>query len=62
MVPVAELALLVPFAAGEEMRTEISSKFRRERVAAELVAAGFELDEWWTDTANDFALSLAHRR
>jgi L-histidine N-alpha-methyltransferase len=43
------------------MRTEISAKFRRDKVADELTAAGFELAEWWTDPAGDFALSLARR-
>jgi L-histidine N-alpha-methyltransferase len=53
------LELEVHFAAGEQMRTEISAKFRRERVAAELEAAGLELAEWWTDPDGDFALSLS---
>ena len=43
------------------MRTEISAKFRRERVEAELAAAGLELVAWWTDPAGDFALSLSAR-
>ncbi len=60
-VPVPELDLDVGFATGEEMRTEISSKFRRDRVENELSTAGFELVEWWTDPAGDFALSLARR-
>ncbi len=60
-VPVPELELDVTFAAGEEMRTEISSKFRRDRVEDELTTAGFDLVEWWTDPAGDFALSLARR-
>ena len=60
-VRLRELDLDVRFAPGEEMRTEISSKFRRARVASELTAAGFELVEWWTDPAADFALSLARR-
>jgi len=60
-VTVPELELDVDFAAGEEMRTEISAKFRRDKVARELAAAGFELAEWWTDPADDFALSLARR-
>ena len=47
------------FAAGEEMRTEISAKFRQDAVAAELAAAGLHLTHWWTDEAGDFALSLA---
>ena len=53
------LDLDITFAEGEEMRTEISAKFRRERVAAELRTAGLTLEEWWTD--GDFALSLARR-
>jgi L-histidine N-alpha-methyltransferase len=53
--------LLVEFADGEEMRTEISAKFRRPGVEAELAAAGLSLAEWWTDPAGDFALSLSVR-
>jgi L-histidine Nalpha-methyltransferase len=56
-LPALDLAL--DFAAGEELRTEISAKFRREGVAAELAAAGFALRHWWTDEAGRFALSLA---
>ena len=40
-VKVRELDLVVPFGAGEEMRTEVSAKFRPEGVRAELAAAGF---------------------
>ena len=58
-VHVERLGLDVEFAAGEEMRTEISAKFRRDGVEAELAAAGLELTEWWTDPAGDFALSLS---
>ncbi|KIH99949.1 histidyl-tRNA synthetase [Streptomonospora alba] len=58
-VRVAALESTVEFAAGEEMRTEISAKFRRERIEAELGAAGFSLQEWWTDSAGDFAVLLA---
>jgi L-histidine N-alpha-methyltransferase len=54
-----ELYLEVSFAAGEEMRTEISSKFRREGVEAELTAGGLELERWWPDASGDFALALA---
>ncbi|TDB88268.1 L-histidine N(alpha)-methyltransferase [Actinomadura sp. KC216] len=58
-VRVRGLDLEVSFAAGEEMRTEISAKFRRERLEAELAAAGMELAEFWTDEAGDFSLTLA---
>lgn len=44
---------------GEEIRTEVSAKFRREGVEGELTEAGFVLDRWWTDEAARFALSLA---
>jgi L-histidine N-alpha-methyltransferase len=60
-VHVPALELTVQFARGEEMRTEISSKFRRERVESELAAAGLRLVEWWTDSQGDFAVSLSVR-
>jgi len=56
------LDLIVPFGDGEEMRTEISAKFRRDGVETELDAAGFDVERWWTDAHGDFALSLAARR
>ena len=58
-VRVADLALEVTFDAGEEMRTEISAKFRQAGIAAELVSAGLEPAHFWTDPAGDFALTLA---
>ena len=61
-VTVSELALKVTFEADEEMRTEISAKFRPARVEQELASAGFDLAEWWTDPAGDFGLSLSSRR
>lgn len=56
-VPAVELA--VGFGAGEEMRTEISAKFRRAGLEAELADAGLEPARWWTDRAGDFAVSLS---
>jgi L-histidine N-alpha-methyltransferase len=61
-VHVAALDLTVDFAQGEQMRTEISSKFRRDGVAAELDASGLRLTKWWTDEADDFAVSLSVAR
>ena len=58
-VTIKDLDLTVPFAAGEEMRTEISAKFRRERIAAELAAAGMWMLQFWTDPGGDFGLTLA---
>ncbi|GAA1831394.1 L-histidine N(alpha)-methyltransferase [Pseudonocardia ailaonensis] len=58
-VRVAELDLEVDFAEGEEMRTEISAKFRPAGVRAMLGEAGFDLVRWWADDDRRFALSLA---
>jgi L-histidine N-alpha-methyltransferase len=59
IVTIADLDLTVHFAAGEDMRTEISAKFTRPRVEAELLAAGLKPAQFWTDPAGDFAVSLA---
>ncbi|MER6098431.1 L-histidine N(alpha)-methyltransferase [Streptomyces sp. NPDC001728] len=61
-VKIPELDLVVPFAAGEEMRTEVSAKFRQAGVRAELAEAGLDLDRWWTESGGRFALSLATAR
>ncbi|MET7758245.1 L-histidine N(alpha)-methyltransferase [Streptomyces sp. NPDC005389] len=61
-VKIPELDLVVPFAAGEEMRTEVSAKFRQAGVRAELAEADLDLDRWWTDSEGRFALSLATAR
>lgn len=58
-VVIRDLQLTVDFAAGEEMRTEISAKFRRDSLAAELARAGLETVQFWTDPAGDFGLTLA---
>ena len=54
-----DLDLEVEFAAGEEMRTEISTKFTRERLEAVYAEAGLEMSGWFTDDAGDYALCLA---
>ena len=53
--------LTVDFAAGEELRTEISTKFTRGRLEEVYAHAGLELCGWFTDAAGDYALSLARR-
>ncbi len=58
-VTIGDLSLTVPFAAGEEMRTEISAKFRRDNIEAELAVAGLKTLQFWTDPAGDFSLTLA---
>lgn len=58
-VRIEGIDLDVTFADGEEMRTEISAKFRKDGLEAELATAGLDLIGWWTDGPGDFALSLS---
>ncbi|MGH2869422.1 MAG: L-histidine N(alpha)-methyltransferase, partial [Solirubrobacteraceae bacterium] len=58
-VLIGDLNLRIEFAAGEELRTEISCKFTRDRVAGDLEAAGLELEGWFTDDAHLFGISVA---
>jgi L-histidine N-alpha-methyltransferase len=60
-VLVAEIGLRVEFAAGEELRTEISAKFTPARVEADLGDAGLALERLYTDPGGLFAVSLARR-
>ncbi len=61
-VLIRDLGLRVEFAAGEELRTEISAKFTRSRLEGDFRAAGLALDRWYTDPQELFAVSLAARR
>src|SRR6516162_2401728 len=61
-VTIRDLGLVVSFAAGEELRTEISAKFRRAGIEAELAAAGLRMVRFWTDRPGDFGLLLAEPR
>jgi L-histidine N-alpha-methyltransferase len=56
-VRVTALELELRFEEGEQLRIEVSSKFRRERIESELAAAGLKLEAWWTDPAGDFAVA-----
>ncbi len=58
-VRIEGLDMDVAFEAGEEIHTEISAKFTRDGVTEELRAAGLSLARWWTDDADEFALSLS---
>jgi L-histidine Nalpha-methyltransferase len=60
-VHVAGLGLRVEFAAGEELRTEISAKFTRARIQDDFGAAGLALECWIPDSDGLFAVSLARR-
>jgi L-histidine N-alpha-methyltransferase len=54
-----DLDLEISFATGEEMRTEISTKFTRARLESVYAGSGLEMRGWFTDAAGDYALSLA---
>lgn len=60
-VRVGALDLDVSFADGELMRTEVSCKFRREGIEADLLHAGLEPVRWLLDPAGDFAVSISRR-
>jgi L-histidine N-alpha-methyltransferase len=58
-VTLPEVDMTVRFAAGEEMCTEVSAKFRLPGVRAILAAAGFDTIRSWTDQQERMALTLA---
>jgi L-histidine N-alpha-methyltransferase len=58
-VTIRALDLKVEFERGEELLTEISSKFTRGQVEDELWRAGFVVERTWADPADDFLLTLA---
>jgi L-histidine N-alpha-methyltransferase len=58
-VHVRQLDLTVEFAAGEQMCTELSAKFRPAGIRAMLTAAGFAPVRMWTDPDERHALTLA---
>ena len=57
-VTLTALDLCVTFAVGEELRTEISAKFRAERLCAELSAAGLPVARAWADPEQRFIVLL----
>ncbi len=61
VIEISSLEMSVAFGRGEEMRTEISTKFARDGLAGIYAEAGLEMVEWWTDPEDLFALSLARR-
>lgn len=60
-VRISAIDLTLAFAAGDQIRTEISCKFTREGLTDELTSAGLKLVDWFTDEAERFALVLAQR-
>ncbi|MFD6676889.1 L-histidine N(alpha)-methyltransferase [Rhodococcus zopfii] len=61
-VQIPGLDLEVSFDAGEQLRTEISAKFRLDGIAQELTDAGFVVRHEWVDPGARFALIGASRR
>lgn len=60
-VAIRDLNLKVDFAAGEDLLSEISTKFTLQQVEDEFSVAGFRTLHCWTDPEQDFALWLALR-
>lgn len=58
-VRIDELDMTVEFARGEELLTEISSKFTPAQIDEELWQSGFVVAGRWTDPGEDFQLTLA---
>ena len=58
-IDIEKLNLKVNFLNNEIMRTEISAKFRPEGIEQELSAAGLTIQNFWTDSAKDFAVTLS---
>jgi L-histidine Nalpha-methyltransferase len=59
VVNISALQMQVEFDRGEEMRTEISTKFAREGLAGIYAESGLEMVGWWTDPDGLYGLSLA---
>jgi len=59
-VRVRDLDMEVAFSEGEELLTEISAKFTRERLVGELEAADFVVDATWGADEGEYMLTLAH--
>lgn len=60
-VTLRALDLTLDFEPGDEILTEISTKYDRPRAERLLAAEGFSIAEWFTDPEDLFALILAKR-
>jgi L-histidine N-alpha-methyltransferase len=58
-IRVADLGLDVSFGAGEEMLTEISTKFSPDALDTELRSCGFEVEAMWPSDGDDFLMTMA---
>ena len=57
-VSLPRLDLDIALEEGEQLRVEVSTKFRRERIEPELREAGLRVQSWWTDALADFAVAM----
>ncbi len=60
-VQVAAAGVHLSLGRGDEIRTEVSCKFTRERASAMAAVGGLVLDGWWTDPDDLFALGLLEK-
>ena len=60
-VRVADLDLDLEFGAGEELLTEISTKFSPDALEAELTGSGFEVEAMWPSEGDEFLVTMARR-
>jgi len=58
---IPDLNLQVHFNKGEEVRTEISTKYDRPLAEELLTSSGFELVKWYSDPDNLIGLALAQK-
>jgi len=60
-VTLPRIELAFELASGEELLTEISTKFHRQHAEELLTDSGFEVLRWYTDEEDLFALTLARK-
>jgi L-histidine N-alpha-methyltransferase len=58
-IRVADLDLDLTFGAGEEMLTEISTKFSPDALGVELSECGFIVESMWRSEGDEFLLTMA---
>lgn len=61
VIPIPELALTLRLEEGEEILTEISTKYTRHHVEALLTRAGFSPVAWYSDPHDLHGLALSHK-
>lgn len=58
-VTIPDLDVSMKFSVHQDLRTEISTKFREDKMAAEFAQGGFAISHWWTDDADRCAVLVA---